>query len=68
MEYEKTGEKFSFGIGTEKTAGAGKLSDSKKISGKLSGKAIAEKAVSAGLKAMAVTAVIGIKCRFSGKK
>ncbi|MDE5558654.1 MAG: hypothetical protein K2J32_13390 [Ruminococcus sp.] len=68
MEYKKTSEKFSFGIGTTKTAGVGKLSDNKRISGRCSGKAIAKKAVTAGLQAMAVTAVIGIKCRLSGKK
>ena len=68
MEYKKTSEKFSFGIGTIKTAGVGKLSDSKRISGRCSGKAIAKKAVTASLQAMAVTAVIGIKCRFSSKK
>lgn len=67
MEYEKTGEKFSFGIGTTKIAGMGKLSDSKKISGRPSGKTIAKKAVSAGIQAMAVTAVIGLKIKFSGK-
>lgn len=67
MEYEKTGEKFSFGIGTTKVAGTGKLSDSRKISGRQSRKAIAKRAVSAGLQAMAVTAVIGLKIKFSEK-
>lgn len=66
MEYEKTGEKFSFGIGTAKIAGTGKLSDSKKA-GRASGKTIAKRAVSAGLQAMAVTAVIGLKIKFSEK-
>lgn len=68
MEYGKTGEKFSFGFGNTKTAGVGKISDSRKISGKLSGKTIAKKAVASGLQAMAVTAVIAIKSRISGKK
>ena len=66
MEYEKTGEKFSFGIGTTKVAGVGKLSESKKV-GRTTGKTIAKRAVSAGLQAMAVTAVIGLKIKFSGK-
>ena len=68
MEYRKTGEKFSFGIGTTKTAGIGKLSDGKKISGGYSVKTITERAVSAGLQAMAVTAVVAFKCRLNGNR
>ncbi|MCM1506789.1 MAG: hypothetical protein NC177_06595 [Ruminococcus flavefaciens] len=67
MEYEKTGENFSFGVGTVKTAGAGKLSEAEKITGKLSNKAIAKKAVTAGLQAMAVATVVGLKVKFSRK-
>lgn len=65
MKYQKKTEKFSFGIGTAKTAGAGKLSDGEKISGGYSVKTIAERAVSAGLQAMAVTAVVALKCHFN---
>ena len=68
MEYRKTSEKFSFGIGTTKTVGIGKLSDGKRISGGYSVKTVAERAVSAGLQAMAVTAVVTFKCRLNDKR
>ncbi|MDE6833102.1 MAG: hypothetical protein K2J39_02470 [Ruminococcus sp.] len=65
MEYRKTGKKFSFGAGVTKTAGVGKLSESEKISAGYSVKTTSERAVSNGLKAMAVTAVVILKCRFN---
>lgn len=68
MEYEKNTGKFSFGFGTDRTAGVGKLSDIQKIPAKYSKKAIVEKAVTAGVQAMAVAAVVGLKIKFSGKK
>ena len=67
MEYEKNTGKFSFGFGTARTAGVGKISDIQKIQVKHSNKVIAKKAVIAGLQAMATIAVIGLKIRFSGK-
>lgn len=67
MEYTKNTEKFSFGFGSTKTAGIGKLSDSRQITGGLSKKVIAKKAVTAGLQAMAVATVVGLKIKFSGK-
>lgn len=67
MEYTKNTEKFSFGFGSTKTAGIGKLSDSRKITGRLSKKVIAKKAVTAGLQAMSVATVVGLKVKFSGK-
>ncbi|MDE5861446.1 MAG: hypothetical protein K2H28_04555 [Ruminococcus sp.] len=68
MEYRKTGEKFSFGIGTVSTAGIGKLSDGKKITGRCSAKTIAERAVTAGIQAMAVTGVIILKCHINNRR
>lgn len=67
MEYEKNTEKFSFGIGSTRVAGKGRLSDSQKIMAKYSGKTLAKKAVVAGVQAMAVAAVVGLKVKFSGK-
>lgn len=67
MEYEKNTGKFTFGLGNTRTAGIGKLSDAQQITEKISGKVIAKKAVSAGLQAMAVTAVIGLKVKFARK-
>ncbi|MDE6678924.1 MAG: hypothetical protein K2K02_07770 [Ruminococcus sp.] len=67
MEYTKNTERFSFGFGRTKVAGTGKLSDSRRITAKLSAKAVAGKAVTAGLQAMAVATVSGLKVKFSGK-
>lgn len=67
MEYEKNTEKFSFGFGSTRVAGTGKISDRRKITAKLSGKAVAKKAVAAGVQAMAAAAVIGLKIKFSKK-
>lgn len=67
MEYEKNTEKFSFGVGNTRVAGTGRLSDSQKIMAKYSGKTLAKKAVVAGVQAMAVAAVVGLKVKFSGK-
>lgn len=67
MEYEKNTEKFSFGIGSTRVAGKGRLSGSQKIMAKYSGKTLAKKAVVAGVQAMAVAAVVGLKVKFSGK-
>lgn len=67
MEYEKNTEKFSFGVGSARIAGKGRLSDSRKITDKYSGKVLAKKAVIAGVQAMAVAAVVGLKVKFSGK-
>ena len=68
MEYGKTGKKISFGIGTVRTAGIGKLSDGKKITGRCSAKTIAERAVSSGIQAMMITAVILLKCSLDNRR
>lgn len=68
MEYEKNKEKFSFGFGSTRVAGKGKLSDSQRITAKLSRKAVVKKAVVTGVKAMAVATVVGMKVKFSGKQ
>ena len=68
MEYGKTGKKISFGIGTVRTVGIGKLSDGKKITGRCSAKTVAERAVTAGIQAMAVTAVIMLKCGLNNRR
>ena len=57
MEYTKNNERFSFGFGSTKVSGIGRLSDSRRITAKLSAKAVARKAVTAGLQAMAVATV-----------
>lgn len=67
MEYEKNNGKFSFGFGSTKVAGKGRLSGAVPITERLSGKAVAKKAVSAGLQAMAVATVVGLKVKFSRK-
>ena len=68
MEYEKNTEKFSLGFGSTKVAGTGKLSESQRITAKLSGKVIAKKAFTVGVQAMAIAAVVGLKVKFSGKQ
>ncbi|MDE6036548.1 MAG: hypothetical protein K2G36_11655 [Ruminococcus sp.] len=67
MEYVKTGKKMTFGVGTVRTAGIGKLSDSKKITGGYTAKTIAERAVSSGIQAMMITAVILLKCSLDNR-
>lgn len=67
MEYKKNTEKFSFGIGNTRVAGTGRLSDSQRITAELSKKAVARKAVTAGVQAMAVSVAVGLKIKFSGK-
>ncbi len=67
MEYTKNTEKFSIGFGNTKIAGIGKLSDAQQITDRLSKKAVARKAVTAGIQAMAVATVVGLKIKFSKK-
>jgi len=67
MEYTKNTENFSIGFGDTKIAGIGKLSDAQPITDRLSKKAVARKAVTAGIQAMAVATVVVLKIKFSKK-
>lgn len=68
MEYEKNGEKFSFGFGTMKTAGSGDLTNAeevpKTIKTKYDKKVIAKNAA----KAAAMSALVLLKHKRSKKK
>lgn len=67
MEYSKDGEKFAFGFGTDKLAGAGKVSEAVPITGEKSGE---NDTNLAGLIAHLVAAVgfVAIKVFFGVKK
>ncbi|MBP3309988.1 MAG: hypothetical protein J6L05_04160 [Ruminococcus sp.] len=68
MEYEKNGEKFSFGFGTMKAAGSGDLTNAeevpKTIKTKYDKKVIAKNAA----KAAAMSALVLLKHKRSKKK